>query len=317
MILGTTTTNRTGPLAFAIAVDGGGSGCRIRLADMANLQVLAEARGGPANLTTNPEQSALNIRETLDDVLNEADLDKAALLDSAIVLGLAGLQTKAQADGLAATLPCGRIIATEDRPTMLRGALGQSQGAMAAIGTGSFLACRTNTGTRFAGGWGFAVSDQASGAWLGRKALETALLVHDGLKETSPLIDALLTRFGGQPTGIVAFCAMARPADYATLAPQITQAAEDGDHNAVAMMQAGARYIAEGLKSLDWTEGLTVCLSGGLGPAYAAHLPAPMRATLQPPKGSALDGAMHMAMELAQTPDTEKFRARWRRAKRR
>lgn len=53
-------------------------------------------------------------------------------------------------------------------------------GALAGVGTGSYVGFLTGGSVRFAGGWGLALGDEASGAWLGREVLRAALMAHEG-----------------------------------------------------------------------------------------------------------------------------------------
>ena len=54
----------------------------------------------------------------------------------------------------------------------LEGAIGDGDGAMAILGTGTAYMVRRNGEARPIGGWGFQVGDQGSGARIGRDLLE-------------------------------------------------------------------------------------------------------------------------------------------------
>ena len=45
------------------------------------------------------------------------------------------------------------------------------------------------------GGWGLAVSDEGSGAWLGREALRRVLWAHDARIEWTPFLTTLFEQF--------------------------------------------------------------------------------------------------------------------------
>ncbi len=140
--------------------------------------------------------------------------------------------------------------------------------------------------------------------------MECALLAHDGIGPPSGFGDTLMARCGGDPRDVVAFARDADAAAFAALAPQIVAAAEAGDHMALAAMDEGAAYLAGALRALGWRSGMRLSLCGGLGLAYAGLLPAPMRADLVAPEGTALDGALHLAAApmaplQAQAPPTE------------
>jgi glucosamine kinase len=63
-------------------------------------------------------------------------------------------------------------------------------------------------------------------------------------------------------------------------------------------MQDGADYIVNSLTALGYTAGAPLCLTGGLGPHYANYLPTSYNTNLIEPKGSALDGALLLALQM-------------------
>lgn len=275
-----------------LGVDGGGSGCRVALA-RADGAVLARASGGPANVHADPEGAAREVEAAVRRATALAGLER---IDGAAAhLGLAGVMRPDDGDGVAAAIGLRDAVVTDDLETSLAGALGTRDGVLAAIGTGSCLAARRDGALRRFGGWGPALGDEASGAWLGRSLLRRCLLVHDGLEIESPLTAAVRARFGGGPAAIVAFARTARPADYAALAPLVVEAAGAGDAAGCALMRRGATYLAACLDAVAPRDREVVCLTGGLGPHYAPHLPAGHRARLAAPAGTALDGALALA----------------------
>jgi glucosamine kinase len=192
---------------------------------------------------------------------------------------------------VAAALPLARASVTDDRPTTIAGALGHSDGSVAAIGTGSFVGRQHDGRIAGVGGWGFYLGDQAAGAWLMRRCLEETLLAVDGLRPASPLSNAMLTEHGSDPARIVQFSLTAQPSDYARLARRVVEHAGQGDPLGRALMDEGAAYIRAALDSLGWTPVEPLVFTGGLGPAYAAH----MVLTATEPMGTALDGALILA----------------------
>lgn len=280
-----------------LGVDGGGSGCRAAITDRAG-QVLGRGESGPANATSDMERAVANVRAAVAAAADAGGLDAAALRAAVAHVGLAGVMTAAAAAHIAARLPVGAVTVTDDRPTCVAGALGARPGVLMAIGTGSFAALSRGGTLRFAGGWGFQVSDQASGAWLGRALLERVLLAHDGLVPHSDLTRATLDRFG-DPGAIVGFAAAASPADFAAHAPEVLRAARAGDDAGQALMRRGADYLARVLDRFGLRETEILCLTGGLGPAWADWLPEPAAARLAAAEGTALDGALRLARRVA------------------
>src|ERR1700730_5382148 len=68
----------------------------------------------------------------------------------------------------------------------LEAAFGPGPGVIAIAGTGSIVYGRDANGqTARAGGWGFAISDEGSGPWAGRRAIAAILSAHDQGLETA------------------------------------------------------------------------------------------------------------------------------------
>ncbi len=278
-----------GPLYLGI--DGGGTGCR---AALWRDGLLGQASAGPANMTTDFESGIGNILAAVDAAAAAAGLARSDLGQAIGHAGLAGVLTEAQAARVAARLP-GRCRVTEDRDIAIAGALGPTaDGAVLAIGTGSFVGLRRGGEIRAVGGWGLQLSDQASGGWLGREALAATLEALDGLRPRGGLAETLLRRFGGGAPGIVDFAAGARPADYGALAPIVVAAAEAGDPMAREIVARGAGWIDRALAALGHRDEDLLCLTGGLGPSYRAALQRPGRRFVAP-AGSPLDGALFLA----------------------
>jgi glucosamine kinase len=279
-----------------LAIDGGGTSCRGALVDLAS-GARWDAVEGPSNIS-DFEAAAARV-SALVAQLFEAAGPGAAMASTAAHVGLAGVIGPSDSDGVSARLPFGRIRVTSDQPTMIVGALGGRDGAVAAVGTGSFVGIQAGGAVRVIGGWGLAIGDQASGAWLGRGLLTHALLVGDGIAPSSPLAEQMLKVHGGV-VGVTRFSLTARPADYGRLAPGVVSAAASGDALAIGLMREGADYITAALAALGWRPGQRLCLAGGLGPAYANWLPPEIAEGLAAPDGTALDGALILARRLAE-----------------
>ncbi len=283
-------------LRHVLAIDGGGTSCRGALVDRGS-GARFDAVEGPANIS-DFEAASARISALVARLYVQAG-PAAAMATTAAHVGLAGVIDPSGADAVSARLPFGRIRVTSDQPTMIVGALGGRDGAVAAIGTGSFVGIQAGGAVRVIGGWGLAVGDQASGAWLGRGLLSHVLLVGDGIEPPTPLAERMLDTHGGV-AGITRFSLTARAADYGRLAPDIVSAADAGDALAARLMREGAAYIVAALKALGWRAGQRLCLAGGVGPAYASWLPGEITAGLAAPDGTALDGALILARRLAE-----------------
>ena len=104
---------------------------------------------------------------------------------------------------------------------------------------------------------------------------------------------------GGKPRGIVHFSIAATPKEVAALAPLVVEAAEAGDPVGREVLLRGAAYIRDMFEAIGWHKGEPICFLGGLSAAYREYLPKAMQAAIQPPKGTALDGALALARAMA------------------
>jgi glucosamine kinase len=271
-------------LTARIGIDGGGTSCRAALVG-GNRRF--DVTGGPANVNTDFDAAVAMIGDVLGRLAAQAGMVPGALRDLPGHFGLAGVMSPDMGRAVARALNLSRVTVTDDHPTTIVGALDGADGAVAAIGTGSFLGRQSGGQIRSIGGWGYRIGDQASGAWLGRRMLEQVLLVQDGIAPGGALTDAFAAHDFG-PGGISGFSFRASPADYARFAPAIVAG---DDAFAVALMREGAAYIRAGITALGWREGEVLCLTGGLGPAYAPYVGGPVT----PAIGTALDGALILA----------------------
>lgn len=275
-------------MTIFLGIDGGGTGCRAALAD-ARGRLLGQGQGGAANINTDVDGAAASILHATAEAIADRAIDPHGLV---AVLGLAGGSMQGAVRRLTAILPFARLRIVNDGITAARGALGNRDGVLAAMGTGSVFAVQRGGQIRQVGGRGFLMGDQGSGAVLGRALLAQAMRAGDGLAPMTPLLRNLLEEFGGIE-GIIGFGNRAHPGDFARLAPRMVTS---DDPAARAILKAARDDLLDILTTLRGAEDLPVTFTGGLGPHYSAALAdaLPQRAA----QGTGLDGALAMAQEL-------------------
>ena len=130
-----------------LGIDGGGTGCRAVLAD-ASGHILGRGEAGPANI-------ASDFPGALDNILTatRAACGARDLTTLSAGLGLAGANAAGMSDRLAQALPFARMAIETDAVTAVRGALGATDGIVAAVGTGSVFAAQRGGQVRQIGGW--------------------------------------------------------------------------------------------------------------------------------------------------------------------
>ncbi len=234
-------------MAYYLGIDGGGTKTRCVLAD--ETTVLATAMSGGSNIVRLGEVQA---REALHTVVRQVCASAKISPDQirAICIGAAGAARSEIAAKirsiLAESVP--QIASTNievvgDTVIALEAAFGTGPGVIAIAGTGSIVYGRDAAGnTARAGGWGFAISDEGSGHWIGRRAVSAIVSAHDEGLETAltamvlhswklTTIDELVQQANSTP-----------PPEFPRLFPIVLRAADQADSIARALLaDAGAK----------------------------------------------------------------------------
>lgn len=285
-----------------MGVDGGGTLCRARAAT-ADGRIIGEAETGTANLLAGLDQARANVMAAMTAALAKGGIEPSALGGCVVGLGLAGANVAClQRDFLAAGLPVARFRLESDAFVACRGAHGNADGAIAILGTGSAYVARLDGSFTSLGGWGFDLSDQGSGADIGRAALRAALLAHDRIGPADGLTDAVLARFDHDPGAMVAFAKGGSPRDFGTFAPLVLDSADAGDPVATAIVEDGIRHITAAIDRLALLGAPAVALLGGLAPRYRDRLTGRIVPAIVDPAADALAGGIALAREIAGQP---------------
>lgn len=187
-----------GVTRYFLGVDGGGTNCRIRLAD--ETSTLGEFTVREAsNLQVEAGAAAANsINKGLEQVLVQAGLRAEILKNTYACFCMAGGRSKTARDAFASRdWPFAGVKVYDDIDAAHAGALGGEEGAVIIAGTGSAALAIVDGVRHQCGGWGFHVGDQMSGAILGRELLRRAYEAREDLIPGSPLTEAALARLGG------------------------------------------------------------------------------------------------------------------------
>lgn len=280
---------------YVIAIDGGGTSCRAAIADRTG-RVVGRGMHGAANIFSRSDTITESIIAASAAALENAGLDAGLLSHVPAFLGLAGLNVGTRQEQLAAELPFTDTRFVHDGIIALQGALGDADGVIAILGTGSAYVVRLRGQARIVGGWGFAVGDQASGAVIGRSLLQQALLAQDGIRPLTPLGRAVMARFDDNPENVVEFTLEAKPADYGSFAPMIFDLDDEGDPMARQILAEAVHDITETLDAIVFDGCERLCLLGGLAGKYGARLAPRHRAILREPLGDPLSGAVQLAL---------------------
>ncbi|THJ49044.1 ATPase [Burkholderia sp. LS-044] len=282
-------------LLFAIGIDGGGTGTRAVLADRHGRE-LAQGRGGPSGLGLGIERAWASIGAACADAFTQAGL-AFDWPQCALGCGLAGVNNAAWLAAFRAQAPLGALAVESDAYTTVVGAHGGAPGLIVALGTGSIAAALDAAGAcRIAGGFGFPSGDEASGAWLGVRALAYAQQALDGRVPRDAFAHALLAETGAQDRdALVQWSCDANQTIYARLAPIVF--AHRSHPVAGALIAQAGDEIGKMIDALDPQQALPVALCGGLADALAPAVPARHAARLRAPLDDSAHGALRLALQ--------------------
>lgn len=281
-------------IEYLIGVDGGGTGTRIRLANRHGTE-LAQGHSGPSALAHGIDQAWAAVQQAIDRAFAAASLGRAPNAALALGLGLSGVHNKQWAAQFVAANPgCAAVVLDTDAYTTLLGAHGGKAGAIIALGTGSVGEVLLADGSRReVGGWGFPAGDEASGAWLGLRAVNHIEQVLDGRAPASAFASAVVKACGGQRDSVQAWLGSAAQTRYAELAPLVLQHAAS-DPVAHALLVEAGQQVERMATALDPAAVLPLSLCGGLAAPMQAYLPPALLARCTPPQGDAAFGALRM-----------------------
>jgi glucosamine kinase len=282
-----------------LGVDGGGTRCRARLADSKGA-ILGEGIAGPANVRISLEESVRSVCDAAAQCLAQAG---ASFLDPlAACLALAGASEPREAAAAQSAFEerFRRALVTTDAHAACVGAHRGEDGGIVIVGTGSIGWAVLHGEQHRVGGWGLPVSDEGSGAWIGREVLRQVFCAFDGRMSWTPLLRRVFERYDGNPHAIVHWAAQASPREFATLAPVVVDHASRNDDAALEILRRAAAHIDAIATRLIALGVPRLSLMGGLASHVEPLLPLTTRQHLVEPLGDPLDGALLLARAAAE-----------------
>ena len=305
---------------YYLGVDGGGTNCRVRLADE-NLQTLAEVKNGRSNLQIDAGEPAFKaISDGTRDVFRAAGIDFAEAANTYACFGMAGgRMDSARAKFAARPWPFAGVKVYDDIDIAHAGALGGGEGGVIIVGTGSAAMSIVDGKRHQAGGWGFQIGDQMSGAILGRELARYSVEAEDGLVEASALTKAVIAQLGGNNQAVMTWsfatdmglkilsrdgtegCDDAligrAPAEFGRLMPLFFQYFEQGDPVARKMMDIELGYIDTYVRWFKGHNANIMAIVGGLGERLFPILQQHYGDFVALPKFEPLHGAVILAKQ--------------------
>lgn len=308
---------------YYLGVDGGGTKCRMRLAD-ADLNTLAEdVIEKASNLQVrNGDAAYESITRLLPSVFEKAGIDVSEAENTAACFGIAGGRLKSACRAFEERdFPFTNVKVNDDIDIARAGAHEDNDGGVMIIGTGS-AAMALVDGKRYQiGGWGFHVGDTMSGAIWGRELLRRSLLAHDGLIPGSDLTRAVMAEFDNDGQKMMDWSfdnpaaraearknlaegealnrnVPARPADYGAFAKWITEYYKKGDPVAAELVEFELQAIGE---YVDWFNSIntpSLAIVGGVGHSLMSELRERFGTFIVEEEPESLYGAVFLARQL-------------------
>jgi glucosamine kinase len=277
-----------------LGVDGGGTRCRARVCDFSG-KTLGGGQAGPANIRLGVEESLTQVLDATARCFRNAGI---SLHERAVAacLALAGASEPVSlAEFKSYGHPFKTAVYTTESHAACIGAHRGEDGGIIIVGTGSIGEAIVEGKRHRVGGWGFPVSDEGSGAWLGCEVARRALWALDGRAPWTPLLKRVAERFDSDPHAMVRWMSDARPGSFAILAPLAIEAASQGDPVGRELTEAAARHVDELAQRLAALGVTRIALSGGLATSIEPWLSAGTRQSLVPAAAGALAGAIELA----------------------
>jgi glucosamine kinase len=256
-------------VAYYLGIDGGGSKTSCTVGDEDS--ILATVVTGASNVTRVKETRA---RESLHQAIREAcaaaGVAPAQLQRTCIGVAGAGRdEVAAIVRRIVAEMVPGKIEVVGDMAIALEAAFGAGPGVIVIAGTGSIAYGRDAQGrTARAGGWGFAISDEGSAHWIGRRAVREALRAQDE-DPSSPFLEKLM-RFSHSRSLDELVRAANSNMDFAALFSEVVAMAGVGNSIALGILsEAGAELahlaaIVMGRLFLKADSSIPLAMAGGV-----------------------------------------------------
>jgi N-acetylglucosamine kinase-like BadF-type ATPase len=189
------------------------------------------------------EQTCFALQQGIDDICHQSGIKPAQII--ALCAGIAGAARNEVRQTIARALNksvAGQVAVVGDMVIAHEAALGGAPGIVVLSGTGSMAYGRHASGrTARAGGWGYAISDEGSGHWIGVQAVSAVTRALDSGNYTE-LSDRILTLWQlDSRDELIAHANASPPPKFSALFDVVLSAAEAGDSYAHhILVKAGA-----------------------------------------------------------------------------
>ncbi len=259
-------------MSIFLGIDAGGSKTTCVAGD--ETSVLAIATTGGSNVVRGGEAEArTELHEAMHLACACAKVNLAEV--KSVCIGMAGAARPVISSivkGMVAEIFSGEVEVVGDMVIALEAAFAAKPGVIVIAGTGSIAYGRNKDGHSVrAGGWGFAISDEGSGHWIGRAAVSGVMRAQDEY-EAPPtgLALSILDAWRLERLDELVLAANASPGpDFANLFPHVLAAADAGDPIARSVLTRAGAELASLAKIVigrifEQAPTVPVAMSGGV-----------------------------------------------------
>ncbi|WP_144875586.1 N-acetylglucosamine kinase [Microbacterium sp. 1.5R] len=244
-------------MSGTLAVDIGQTGLRLRLDG-------GDVIGAPIGVTalTDGDQVRALAQRIVDRMPAGARLERIGVGLSGFVEGSDA--PAALAARLQGSLGAHSVVVAADAVTAFLGTVGARPGTVAICGTGvAALGIGVDAAPRRIDARGYLLGDFGSGFWIGQKGLQAALDAQEGRGEPTSLADRSGRLGSASDIYLQAMASTPPPKFVAEFAPDVLEAATDGDSVALDIVRAAAAELARTIRAARISAG-PVGLTGGL-----------------------------------------------------
>lgn len=259
-------------MSIFLGIDAGGSQTTCAVGDETTVIATATTEGSNV-IRWGEAEARTQLHEAIQQACASANVKLAKV--RRICVGMAGAARpviSSVVKEMVAEIFPGDVEVVGDMVIAMEAAFAGKSGVIVIAGTGSIAYGKNKDGhTARAGGWGFAISDEGSGHWIGRNAVSGVMRAQDE-DEASPtgLALSILHAWHLQNLDELVRTANASPSpDFSNLFPHVLTAADAGDPIArTVLTQAGAELA--GLAKIvigrlfEETPSVPVAMSGGV-----------------------------------------------------
>jgi glucosamine kinase len=257
-------------MSIYIGIDGGGSKTACAVGDDA--VVLGTATAGGSNIIRlGEEQACAGLQTAISKACTAAGVNPQQVVCTCV--GTAGASVASAREAVQKIVNgvvAGKVEVVGDMEVALEAAFGGGPGVIVIAGTGSIAFASDGRGhTARAGGWGYVISDEGSGNWIGRHAVSASMRASD--RRQASCLEEMIRKhwnLSGRDE-LVKIANRAPGPDFSQLFPVVVAAATNGDEVARhVLMEAGTELaeLALGAVRSLWQQSqcVRVALVGGV-----------------------------------------------------